>query len=139
MEEENVERSNQDGNPLNYKICNYFNRRKTWRHFKKFAPIFVKKADKDMRIETPDGMDNVVRGDYICKGQLGELWPLKQRKLDENYVISNEIRGEWTKYRPNHRLKGVLAVRVHKEFEIESKFGLLKGNKGKKKKKAKAY
>ena len=80
-EVEFVHKDDNNNLPPNYKICNYFNRRKAWKHYKKFSPIFVKKVDKDLKIDSVDGKDTVLKGDYLCRGPMGELWPMKQKKL----------------------------------------------------------
>jgi len=129
-EEGEVKVVDEQGLSLNYKICNYFNKRKLWRNFKRFAALYVIKVESDTKVLTPLGEETAIRGQYIAREVTGEKHIIQENKLLENFIKTEETDGNWVKYRPIFTLPGVFAVRVHKDFKLYTKHGQLEGQKG---------
>ena len=106
------------------------NRADLWFHAKKVRPIWAKQVDADQTVETLEGTETVKAGDYLCRGEIGEIWPQSASSLHKKYVPTDEIADGWTKFTPNPDGKGVFAAKVDHAFSVHASWGELSGKSG---------
>jgi hypothetical protein len=102
-----------------------------WFRAKKTRPIWVKVLEIDQEIATLEGVQNAKRGDCLCRGVQGELWPQSCASLAERYAATDELDTQgWRKHEPRPDGEGVLAAQIDHEFTIDGPWGTLHGKPG---------
>jgi hypothetical protein len=125
--------SNMDASqtPPNQSLLDEIDRSASWFRAKKTRPIWVKTLAADQEIESLEGVQLVKRGDCLCRGERGELWPQACDAIEQKYVATDQIDPHgWRKFEPRPDAEGVLAAQVQHEFTIESPWGELRGKAG---------
>lgn len=70
-------------------------------------------------------------GNFLCRGEAGDVWPQSADRLTAKYVLSDELDGQgWRKCNPEPDAAGVMAAQVPHAFELQAKWGLLSGKLG---------
>ncbi len=102
-----------------------------WFHAKKTRPIWAKPLRENLQVETLEGTTNAFKGDYLCRGEIGEVWPQKITQLVSKYRPEDEIDANgWQLFTPLPDNTGVMAVRIDRDFSVESTWGKLRGQAG---------
>lgn len=101
-----------------------------WFHAKKTRPIWARQAAEDQTLTTLEGEEAVSAGDYLCRGEAGDVWPQKEEKLLAKYQATDTVEDGWRFYTPNPDSMGVMAARVDHTFTIEATWGTLSGKSG---------
>jgi hypothetical protein len=115
----------------NRSILDEINRAGAWFCAKKTRPIWAKRAEGDHAVETREGVEQVRRGEYLCRGEGGEIWPQAADRVEAQYITSEEVDSDgWRKYAPNANAKGVLAAQVDHPFAVHTARGVLSGKAG---------
>ena len=101
------------------------------RLFKKTKPVWAKILLVDQEISTLEGPEKATAGDYLCRGIHGEVWPQGQEKFLSKYSPSGEFDNEaWQRFDPKPDMPLVSAEQVKHAFELESRWGAMKGKRG---------
>ena len=102
-----------------------------WFRAKKTRPIWVRRLEREETVVTLEGPEQVPAGNYLCRGEAGDLWPQSAAKLTAKYTLTDErdLQG-WRKCIPLHDAAGVLAAQVPHPFTIEAEWGRLSGKSG---------
>jgi hypothetical protein len=120
-----------DKKPVNAEILDEVNQAQAWFHAKKVRPIWVKVIDKDQTVKTIEGSEKVKAGDYLCRGEAGDIWPQSAKSLNAKYQKTKEVNPEgWRKYVPRPENPGVMAAQVQHSFSVRTKWGMLSGKAG---------
>ncbi|HEV3263497.1 MAG TPA: PGDYG domain-containing protein [Gemmataceae bacterium] len=115
----------------NADILDEMNQASAWFHAKKVRPIWVRKLGKGDTVKTIEGTERVKAGDFLCRGEAGDVWPQKAMSLNEKYQPTQEVNaGGWHKYVPRPDSQGVMAAQVQHAFTVHAKWGLLSGKAG---------
>jgi hypothetical protein len=102
-----------------------------WFHARKCRPIWVRRIDKKQTVVTLEGTEEVSPGDYLCRGEAGDIWPQSSENLMEKYTLTDESDAEgWLKCVPRPDARGVMAAKVPHPFQVRSAWGLLSGKAG---------
>jgi hypothetical protein len=119
------------GSSQNVELLNALNRAQAWFHARKTRPIWARRLDRDRTVETLEGAAAAEAGDFLCRGEAGELWPQSAQSLEEKYAPSDTVdENGWRRYDPRPDAEGVLAARVDHPFSLQTKWGSLTGNAG---------
>ena len=112
----------------NSAILEEINAAKMWFHAKKTRPIWVRLLEQDETVKTLEGDEEVPAGNYLCRGEAGDIWPQSAERLTAKYTLTDEV-GEqgWRKCDPKPDAAGVMAAQVPHAFQVVAKWGLLKG------------
>ncbi len=74
------------------------------------------------------------KGDFICRGESGELWPQKRDDLLRKYRATGEIevhrKLRWETYLPRRDTAGVMAAKMDRPFRVRATWGDLEGKPG---------
>jgi len=115
----------------NLELLSKINQSQSWFHAKKTRPIWAKMLQRAQTVETLEGRETAGAGDYLCRGESGEVWPQRAKSLEAKYTPTDTVDGDgWRKYQPRPDAEGVLAAKVEHPFSLEAKWGLLKGKAG---------
>ena len=115
----------------NREILDEINQSGSWFHAQKVRPIWAKRAESDGAIETLEGVEQVRRGDYLCRGEHGERWPQSAERLGAKYIATDEVDSEgWRKCLPSPDAEGVMAAQVNHPFTVRAAWGSLSGKAG---------
>jgi hypothetical protein len=115
----------------NAEVLDEMGKAKTWFHAKRVRPIWARKVESDDTVKTIEGTEKVKAGDYVCRGEAGDVWPQTAKRLDEKYEKTAEVDAEgWTKYVPRADNQGVLAAAVPHAFSVRAPWGTLSGKAG---------
>ncbi len=102
-----------------------------WIHAKKTRPIWARLLDKPERIKTLEGDEDVPAGQYLCRGEAGDIWPQAPERLNSKYVAADEVDADgWKKFLPHPDNQGVFAAQISRVFRVQAKWGLLSGKPG---------
>jgi hypothetical protein len=102
-----------------------------WRHARKTRPIWARQIDRTERIETLEGPEDVPAGNFLCRGEAGDVWPQSTQRLETKYQPTTEQTGDgWRKYLPRPDDTGVMAAPIAHPFAVQAKWGELKGKAG---------
>ncbi|MAD79454.1 MAG: hypothetical protein CMJ50_01240 [Planctomycetaceae bacterium] len=120
-----------DGVSPNQELLDEVNAAGTWFHAKKVRPIWAKSVDKQQTVKTIEGEETVSAGDFLCRGEIGEIWPQTAAKLQQKYNATGEVDNDgWEKYVPNPDAKGVWAAQLDHTFQVHASWGVLSGKPG---------
>ncbi|MFM7924450.1 MAG: PGDYG domain-containing protein, partial [Planctomycetaceae bacterium] len=82
-------------------------------------------------LQTLEGPVQVHAGEYVCRGERGELWAQSEEALHQRYAATGEFdSGGWREYRPLPDSGGVLAIRLDRPFSVVLDRGVLRGKAG---------
>ncbi len=102
-----------------------------WFHARKTRPIWAKKLLARQIVRTLEGEEQVNAGDYLCRGEAGDLWPQTERDLLKRYTMTEEIDAAgWRQYQPNPDAQGVMAAPIPHPFSVQTTWGTLTGKPG---------
>jgi hypothetical protein len=114
----------------NEAILREANRAGLWFHAKKTRPIWVRKLEQEETVKTLEGEEQVLAGNYLCRGEAGDIWPQKEERLISKYTVTDELDDKgWHKCFPKPDA-AVMAAQVQHAFQVLSKWGLLSGKPG---------
>ncbi|MCF7859118.1 MAG: PGDYG domain-containing protein [Candidatus Cloacimonetes bacterium] len=106
----------------------------TWKHYKKTNPMWAKKLEEAITIQTLEGELTYNKGDYLCKGQSGDIWGQKEESLFKKYEPDPKSKPDkegWQKFVPKPDASGVMAAQIDHEFTIDHPdWGIFQGNPG---------
>lgn len=115
----------------NQSLLDELNGAGSWLHAKKTRPIWARKAAEDQTVTTLEGEETVTAGDYLCRGEVGEVWPQKEERLLSKYQATDTVDEDgWRLYTPNPDATGVMAAQVEHAFTVEATWGTLSGKAG---------
>jgi hypothetical protein len=115
----------------NAAILDEMDQAQAWFHAKKVRPIWARQLDKDETVKTIEGTEQVKAGDFLCRGEAGDVWPQSAKSLNEKYQSTGEAGADgWTKYAPRPDNQGVMAAQVPHGFVVQAKWGVLSGKPG---------
>lgn len=115
------------GSP-NKAILDEVNHDEAWFRARKVKPIWARKLDFAQTVTTLEGDETVQAGDFLCRGEAGDIWPQKADKLAEKYDATEETDAEgWRKYLPKPDAEGVLAAEIDHAFTVQASWGQLQG------------
>jgi hypothetical protein len=104
---------------------------RAWFHAKKTRPISALKLTRDQTVETLEGKVTAKAGDFLCRGEAGELWPVTAAMLEACYTPTEIVDTDgWPKYEPRLDAEGVMAVQVQHAFTVTATWGRLSGKAG---------
>jgi hypothetical protein len=116
---------------LNQTLLAEINRSHAWFHAKKTRPIWAKKLESGQSVDTLEGKLTAQAGDFLCRGEAGEVWPQKQKALEFKYNPTSEVDGDgWRKYEPRPDAEGVMAAQISHPFQVQATWGNLSGKAG---------
>lgn len=115
----------------NAELLNAVNAAGTWFHAKKVRPIWARPVEADQVVETLEGRETVRAGEYLCRGEAGELWPQQADKLLGKYTATEMVDAQgWRKFEPRPDAAGVCAAQISHPFTIQTARGALHGKAG---------
>jgi hypothetical protein len=115
----------------NAAILEEVNHSQSWFRAKKNRPIWARQLDKDETVKTLEGTEQVKAGDFLCRGEAGDIWPQASKSLNEKYQKTEEVDSNgWRKYVPRPDNEGVMAAQVTHPFVVHAKWGVLSGKRG---------
>ena len=102
-----------------------------WFHAKKTRPIWVRLLKQAETVMTLEGDERVPAGNYLCRGEAGDIWPQSKERLTAKYVMTKDVdnRG-WHKCDPKPDAAGVMAAQVPHAFQVHAEWGQLSGKAG---------
>lgn len=102
-----------------------------WFHAKKTRPIRALKLTRDQSVETLEGKVTAKAGDFLCRGEASEFWPVTAAMLEARYTPTDIVdRDGWRKYEPRPDAEGVMAAQVAHSFTVTASWGRLSGKAG---------
>ena len=117
--------------PPNRDLLDEVNAAATWFHAKKTRPIWARRLEQAERVQTIEGEEDVPAGNYLCRGEAGDIWPQSAERLETKYVATDEFASDgWRKYVPHPDALGVMAARLKHPFSVAAKWGDLQGKAG---------
>ena len=112
----------------NAKLLDEVNSSNSWFHAKKTNSLWARRLQEDTTVETLEGREAARSGEYLCRGEAGDIWPQRAENLETKYTATEMVDAEgWRKYVPRPDAEGVLAAEVDHAFTIESSWGILRG------------
>ncbi len=117
-------------NSSNAELLDEVNASGGWFHARKTRPIWAREVIQPQQIETLEGVEDVPRGAFLCRGEAGDVWPQAAERLYEKYEATHEVDDDWRKYVPHADSQGVLAARIDRPFSVETSWGTLQGKPG---------
>ena len=115
----------------NKAILSESNLANSWFHAKKVKPLWAKEVTENGQIETLEGNEDFSIGDFICKGEAGDVWPQSAKSLIEKYQAEGEVNADgWRKYVPKKDAAGVMAIQIDHAFHVKTSWGDLQGKAG---------
>jgi hypothetical protein len=60
------------------------------REYRKTATVKAVQMNEEFEVLTPEGLMKGHKGDYLCKGSEGELWPVRKHIFEKNYELVDE-------------------------------------------------
>jgi hypothetical protein len=102
-----------------------------WLRARKTRSIRARCAVTAEMLQTLEGPVHVHAGEYVCRGEQGELWAQSEEALHRRYAATGEFdSGGWREYRPLPDSGGVLAIRLDRPFSVVLDRGVLRGKAG---------
>lgn len=104
---------------------------RAWFHAKKTRSIWARLIEREQTVETLEGQVTAKAGDYLCRGEAGELWPQSAKTLEARYNPTDTATADgWRKYQPRPDAEGVMAAPVQHPFSVIANWGKLAGKPG---------
>lgn len=117
--------------PANQAILDEVNKARLWLHAKKTRPIWAKRIEQDETVKTLEGVEKAPARSWICRGEVGEVWPQTDQRLHSKYAPTDEVdAGGWRKFEPRCDAEGVMAAQIAHAFSVEAQWGALTGKRG---------
>jgi hypothetical protein len=105
-----------------------------WREYRKIKPLWAKLLSHPETITTNEGKLQFKPGDYICRGEAGDVWGQKAETLHNKYVIDESTPPDpdgWQKYLPDPETGKVLAAEIGHSFQVSHPdYGTMSGEAG---------
>jgi len=102
-----------------------------WFHAKKTRPIWVRRLEKPETVKTLEGEERVPSGNYLCRGEAGDIWPQTEDRLTAKYSLTDDLDDQgWRKCLPKPDASGVMAAQVSHAFHVQAQWGVLSGKAG---------
>ena len=115
-----------------------------WKKARKTKEIFARKLEKDVIVPAIEGPENAKKGDWLCMGIDGELWPQNEltllKKYDKLAPVKKTLKvkyadGEEISYNDFYVFKPKLEkekmfVQIPNSFVVHASWGVLNGKKG---------
>ena len=115
----------------NHRLLDEVNAAKLWFHAKKTRPIWARQLPQAERVRTLEGDEEVPAGQFVCRGEAGDIWPQTPERLIAKYEANDEVSTDgWRKYSPRPDNQGVLAAQIAHAFTVQAKWGQLTGKPG---------
>lgn len=125
------EQSESSEAPPNKDLLDKINSHGDWFHAKKTRPIWARQLDRGQVVETLEGHESVPAGNWLCRGEAGDVWPQTEAHLRSKYVPTGELGADgWEQFEPNPDAAGVMAFQVSSDVMVESAWGTLHGKPG---------
>jgi len=115
----------------NKNILDEVNEAGNWARAKKTRPIWARLVEQDQMVLTLEGTEAVKAGDYLCRGEIGEVWPQTAASLERKYTPTDDVdESGWRRFVPSPDAEGVMAAQVEHAFTVHASWGVLKGKAG---------
>ena len=115
----------------NTKLLDEANRSQVWFHARKTRPIWAKKLDQEQNVDTLEGKVVASAGDFLCRGEAGEVWPQKRKDLETKYTATDKVDDKgWRQYEPRVDAEGIMAAQIKHPFQVQASWGRLSGKAG---------
>lgn len=102
-----------------------------WFHAKKTRPIWARRVVSRETVTTLEGTEQVDVGQYLCRGEAGDIWPQTEKDLLRRYTIVPGTDSDgWQKYIPHPDAAGVIAIQMERPFQVIAAWGTLHGKAG---------
>jgi len=102
-----------------------------WFHAKKTRPIWIRLMEREETVQTIEGEQRVPAGNYLCRGEAGDLWPQTAESVSAKYVLTDSLDEQgWQRCEPDPNAAGVMAAQVPHAFQVHARWGLLSGKSG---------
>lgn len=104
---------------------------RAWVHVRKTRRIWAKEIEQEREVGTIEGTVKARAGDFLCRGEAGELWPQDAASLRDRYVATETVDADgWRKYEPQPDAEGAMAAQVPHAFSVVATWGTLNGKAG---------
>ena len=116
----------------NNSLLTEVNERKLWHAYRKTKPLWAKLLTQAETIKTLEGELSYKAGDYLCRGESGDVWGQKAETLFAKYEpVDNANTADWMEFRPKPASSTVLAAQIEHEFTVDHpSWGLMQGKAG---------
>lgn len=115
----------------NKKLLDELDAARAWFFAKKTRPIRARKLSADQTVATLEGNVTAKAGDFLCRGEAGEIWPQSAKTLEVRYTPTDTTDQDgWRKYEPRPDAEGVMAAQVDHAFSVIATWGRLSGKPG---------
>lgn len=115
----------------NESILREVNDARLWFHAKKTRPIWGRLLVQPETVKTLEGDEQVPAGNYLCRGEAGDIWPQTPERLADKYQAVDEIDSDgWQKFLPQPGDRGVKAAQISHAFTVQAQWGELRGKPG---------
>lgn len=99
-----------------------------WIRARKGKPIWARKLDQPQTIITLEGQEHISAGNYVCRGEAGDVWPQTESTLLRTYNATDDAEVDrWRKYIPRPDSERVLAIQLNHPFDLLVSWGKLSG------------
>lgn len=100
-------------------------------HVHKTKAIQARRLDRDETVSTLEGPVKAKAGDFLCRGEAGELWPQSAESLEKRYTATDDLTSDgWRLYAPKADAEGAMAAPVTHAFSVVATWGKLHGKAG---------
>lgn len=101
-----------------------------WFQAKKTRPIWVRRLETAESVKTLEGVEQVSAGNYLCRGEAGDIWPQSEGRLKSKYAVTDEVdTNGWHRCDPKPEA-AVMAAQIPYVFQVQAQWGLLSGKPG---------
>lgn len=115
----------------NRALLDEVNRAGAWFRARKTRPIWARRVEREQAVETLEGVEKARPGDFLCRGEAGDLWPQSRESLEATYAATDEVDAAgWRRYEPRPDAQGVCAAQVGHPFAVHTSRGRLRGKAG---------
>jgi len=105
-----------------------------WQVYAKTRPLKAKLLTEAQSVHTLEGILTYNAGDYLCKGEAGDIWGQTAESLHRKYIVDvSELPDSegWQKYLPNPESSKVMAAEIEHDFQVEHQdYGTMTGESG---------
>ncbi len=114
----------------NKELLDEVNNANQWFVAHKTKPLWAKEITSDQIVETLEGEISAAVGDYLCRGESGDIWPQKAKTFFAKYDATEEYDDGWQKFCPKPDAAGVQAAQIEHAFQVIANWGTLTGQLG---------
>lgn len=102
-----------------------------WFRARKVRPVWGRLQASAGVVQTLEGPVRIEAGEYLCRGEIDEIWPQTASELQQRYYPTGTLSEDgWQQFLPRPDAPGVLASQIHQAFRVHSRHGLLNGKAG---------